>query len=59
MMREYDGKEFKSVSAGDLNLDSEEEKKKLEEENKENKDLFDYIKESLDGKVTSVSYLQG
>ena len=54
MMREYDGKEFKSVSAGDLNLDSEEEKKKLEEENKENKDLFDYIKESLDGKVTSV-----
>lgn len=30
MMRDYDSKAFKNVAQGDLNLDSEEEKKELE-----------------------------
>lgn len=54
MMREYDGKEFKSVSAGDLDLESEEEKNELKEQQEENKELLDVMKTALDGKVEAV-----
>ena len=54
VLNSYKDKEFRSISDDDLGLDDDavmEEAKKAEEENK---DLFDFIKESLDGKVTSV-----
>lgn len=54
VMNEYDGKTFKSVSAGDLDLDSEEEKKEQEERQEENKDLLAAIKEALGDKVSDV-----
>lgn len=54
MLREYDGKEFKSVSSGDLGLDSEEEKKELQEQAEENKGLLEGMESSLEGMVQSV-----
>jgi molecular chaperone HtpG len=53
MLMSYEEKEFKSVSSNDLGIDSEEEKA-TEEEVAEHKDLFDYMKEQLSGKVKEV-----
>ena len=58
MLMEYDGKQFKSVSAGDLDLETEEEKKKAEKQAEENKDLFAFMKESLGDKVKEVRLSQ-
>ncbi|SDO38890.1 molecular chaperone HtpG [Alkalicoccus daliensis] len=54
MMREYEGKEFKSVSSGDLGLESEEEKKESEETASEHKEMFDRMNELLGNKVKDV-----
>ena len=54
MLRDYDGKEFKSVSSGDLGLETPEEKEQEEKTAEENKDLFDFMKDALDGKVKAV-----
>ena len=54
VMREYDGKQFKSVTAGDLDLDSAEEKKEKEEKAEANKDMLSAMKDALDGKVKDV-----
>lgn len=55
MLHEYDGKEFKSVSAEDLDLESEEEKNELKERQEEQKDLLEAMKADLgDGKVEAV-----
>ncbi len=51
---EYDGKKFKSVSADDLNLTTEEEKEEIKKQSEEHKDLFEAMRDALDGKVTSV-----
>ncbi len=51
---EYDGKQFKSVSSSDLELETEEEKKEIEKQTEEHKDLFEFMKEALDGKVSKV-----
>ncbi|MBD8005440.1 molecular chaperone HtpG [Bacillus norwichensis] len=53
MLMSYKDKEFKSVASGDLGID-EESKEKIEAEEKENKDLLDYMKETLSGKVKDV-----
>jgi molecular chaperone HtpG len=54
MMREYEGKEFKSVSSGDLGLESEEEKKESEETASEYKEMFEKMQNILGSKVNSV-----
>ena len=54
MMRDYKEKPFKSVAQGDLDIESEEEKKELEKTNEENKDLLTAIKDSLGDKVVDV-----
>ncbi|MGN1181592.1 MAG: molecular chaperone HtpG [Faecalibacillus sp.] len=54
MMRDYDSKAFKNVAQGDLNLDSEEEKKELEKVNEENKTLLEALKEALKDQVVDV-----
>ncbi|MCL2512392.1 MAG: molecular chaperone HtpG [Oscillospiraceae bacterium] len=54
MIHEYDGKEFKSVSAGDLDLNDAEEKEGFKKQADENKDLLTVMKEALDGKVSDV-----
>ncbi|MDE6731625.1 MAG: molecular chaperone HtpG [Oscillospiraceae bacterium] len=58
MMHDYDGKEYKSVSADDLDLGTEEEKEEIKKEEEDNKPLFDYLTESLGGKVKSVKLSQ-
>lgn len=54
VMMDYEGKQFKSVSDNDLGLETEEEKKKSEEQAREYKELFDYIRESLGDRVKEV-----
>lgn len=51
----YQDKKFKSVSDKDLNLDSEEEKLEMQDKAVSNKDLTDFIKETLADKVFAVS----
>lgn len=50
----YADKEFRSVGAKDLGLMDENEKEQLKNKSEENKDLFDFMQESLDGKVKEV-----
>lgn len=54
MMRDYKEKAFKNIAQGNLDLETEEEKKELEKKNEENKDLLMAIKEALDSKVVDV-----
>ncbi|MGW5890071.1 molecular chaperone HtpG [Priestia megaterium] len=55
MLMTYKEKEFKSVSSSDLGIEAEEEEEQLNEsEEKENKELFDYMKKALAGKVGDV-----
>ena len=54
MMMNYDGKEFRNISADDLGLETEEEKKDAEKQVEENKDLLTFMKDALDGKVKEV-----
>ncbi len=56
MLREYEGKKFMNVCDENLNLDSEEEKKELETENNEAKEMFEVMKETLGGKVNAVRF---
>ncbi|WP_416201417.1 molecular chaperone HtpG [Thermocaproicibacter melissae] len=54
MLMKYNDKEFKSISADDLGLETEEEKKEAEKKIEENKDMLAFMKDSLKGKVTDV-----
>lgn len=54
MMQNYDGKTFQNISKGDLDLDSEDEKKAKEEKTEENKDMLTAIKDELGDKVKEV-----
>lgn len=53
MLMTYEEKEFKSVSSSELGIEAEEEQLN-ESEEKENKELFDYMKKALAGKVGDV-----
>ena len=54
MLREFGGKEFRSVSDSDLGLENEQEKEETKKQNEDNKELLDFLRESLDGKVKEV-----
>lgn len=47
-------KTFKNATQGDLDLDSEDEKKELEQTAQDNKELLDFMKESLKDRVVDV-----
>ena len=53
-LREYDGKEFCDVSGGDLGLESEDEKKASDERQESEKEVMDFVKETLGDKVVDV-----
>lgn len=53
MLMNYDGKEFKSVSSGDLGFEPEDQEE-TKEAAEENKALFDAMKDILSGKVKEV-----
>ena len=57
-LMKFDEKEFRSVNDGDLELDNDEDKKKAKRQAKENKNILEFIKESLDGKVAEVKLSQ-
>lgn len=54
MLMTYKEKEFKSVSSADLGIDENENNQDADKEVNENKELFDYMKEILSGKVKDV-----
>lgn len=54
MLINYKDKEFRSVSGGDLGIESEDTKEVSEVEEKENKEIFEAMKDLLKDKVTSV-----
>jgi len=58
MLGKFEEKDFRSVNDSDLGIESDEDKRELEEQEEENKDLLEFIKESLDGKVAAVKLSQ-
>ena len=54
IVHDYKEKTFKSILAGDLDIDSEEEKKEFEQKKEDNKDLVAAIKEVLKDEVSDV-----
>lgn len=58
MMHDLDGKEYKSVSADDLGLETPEEKEEIKKAEEDNKDLFKFMTEKLGGKVKAVKLSQ-
>ncbi len=50
----YKEKTFRNAAQGDLDLNTEEEKEALNKSKEENKDLLDFMKESLNGEVSEV-----
>lgn len=54
MMHAYQEKEFRSVSDKDLGLETEEEKEEIKKQGEENKDMLNFLKDALDGKVKEV-----
>ncbi len=58
MMHDFDGKEYKSVSADDLGLDTPEEKEEIKKAEEDNKSLFEFMTEKLGGKVKAVKLSQ-
>jgi len=54
-LREYNGKPFRSVSSGELDLlETEEEKEETKKQEEESKDMLTYMKEHLGDKVSEV-----
>ncbi len=54
MLGEYEKKAFKSINADDLGLESESSKEETEKQETENKELLDFVKDSLGGSVAAV-----
>ncbi|NFP90267.1 molecular chaperone HtpG [Clostridium sporogenes] len=54
MLMNYKEKEFKSVSSGDLGIEGEEKENTSSSQDKENKELFESMKDILSGKVKDV-----
>lgn len=56
ILMEYEGKKFVNVASENVDLDSEEEKKKLEKSNEVNKSMFEEMKKILCDSVTNVRF---
>ena len=54
ILHEYDGKEFRSVSSGDLGLEDEADQQAAQEQSREYQEVLDFMREALKGKVKSV-----
>ena len=54
MMREFDGKEFRSASDKELGIDDAAETESVKEKSEENKELLRLMKDALNGKVKDV-----
>lgn len=58
VMTNYDGKDFVSIASGDLDLETESEKKELEKKSEEYKDLFDFMQGQLADNIKEVRLSQ-
>lgn len=56
MLAEYEGKRFVNVCDEKLDLETEDEKKEIEDKNKESATLFEIMKEALGDKVTAIRF---
>jgi len=54
MLWQVEEKELRSIAEAGEDLENEEEKKALEQEKEDKKDLFEAVKEALDGRVSQV-----
>ncbi len=54
ILQEYDGKKFKSINQGDLDLLTDDEKEKIKELNESKKPLLEALKDSLKDDVADV-----
>ena len=54
ILAEYEGKKFKSINSGDIDLLTEEEKKDIEQLGESKKSLLDSLKDALKGQVKDV-----
>ena len=54
ILGEYEGKTFCNISADDLGLETDLQKEDTQRKEEENKELLDFVKESLDGAVEAV-----
>ena len=56
-LMKFEEKEFRSVNDDDLGFDEDDDdKKEAERQESENKDVLDFVKESLEGKVEAVRF---
>ena len=55
-LMKYEEKEFRSVNDDDLGFENDDAKKEAERQETENKDVLDFVKESLEGKVAAVRF---
>jgi molecular chaperone HtpG len=56
VLMEYEGKKFANISSEDISLDTEDEKKELEEKNKSSKEMFDEMATILGTEVNEVRF---
>jgi len=54
MLGKFEEKDFRSVIDGDLELETDEDKKEIERQETENKELLDFVRDSLSGKIAAV-----
>ncbi|MBE7026099.1 MAG: molecular chaperone HtpG [Ruminococcaceae bacterium] len=54
ILASYDDKEFKSVSSSDLGIENDDNSKAENDTKEQNKDLFEFLKKSLEAKVSDV-----
>ena len=54
ILEKYQDKEFRNVAAGDLGLESDEEKEQIQKLTEENQSMLDALKEKLGDKVAAV-----
>ena len=55
-LMDYDGKAFTNISSENLNLDNEEDNKKIEKENEDNKDMLELMCKTLGDNVCNVKF---
>ncbi len=54
VLQKYADFDFKSITQGELDIDTEDEKKEIESQNEDNKKFLEALKKALDNKVATV-----
>ena len=56
MLDKYEDKNFVNIASNDFDLSSKEEKEALKKKNEEDKEMFSFMKESLNNEVSQITY---